>query len=242
MKKITFLIISLAFIYQGCDKGFVIVERSESFSDNKHELKNANIYYFEPAVTSYYIRKEVENQFLKADDFKTYIGQELSKAGRKSGIKINLLDSKTLQSDYSAHNEELLLLKKAILNATALQENAINSGRRISGDYKQRKVFVSTPRISAEFSHLSKSFSPYFGMTGVFAVDSEPESREAREFVSRHKAIRYGQYYYFYHMVINIETSEMVYREIKQVPCVISKKYLGPIIYDSYATLKQNLK
>jgi hypothetical protein len=242
MKKITLLIISLAFMFQGCDKGFVIVERSESFSNSKHELKNANIYYFEPSVTSYYIRKEVENQFLKADQFKTYVGQELSKAGRKNGIKVNLLDNRTLQNDYVSYNEELLLLKKAILNATALQENAINSGRKVSGDYKQRKVFVANPRISAEFSHLSKNFSPYFGMTGIFAVDSEPSSREAREFVSRHKAIRYGQYYYFYHMIVNIETSEMVYREIKQVPSTLSKKYLDPIIYDSYATLKQNLK
>lgn len=242
MRKITLLIISLTFIFQGCEKGFVIVERSESFSNSKNELKNANIFYFEPSVTSYYIRKEVENQFLKADQLKTYVSQELTKAGRKNGIKVNLLDSKTSRDQYVSSNEELLQLKKAILNATALQENAINSGRKVSGDYKQRKVFVANPRIAAEFSHLSKDFSPYFGMTGIFAVDSEPNSREAREFVSNHKAIRYGQYYYFYHMIINIETSEIVYREIKQVPFKISKNYLGPIIYDSYATLKQNLK
>lgn len=244
MRKV--LVVSLivaAFSMWGCSKkGYVIVEKSEAFDKEKRNIKASDIYYFEPTVASYYIRKSVDNQFLVAEKHKITIGEALKKTGRRSGFRVQMLTSETIRNNYSQDSEELLQLRRSILNATALQDNPINSGRKVSDNYKQRKIFVTPPRFASEFSHLSGNYSPYFGLTGVFAVDAEPSSREARDFMSRHKSIRYGQYYYFYHMVVNVETSEIIYREVKQIPYKFSSQYLNVILTDSYALLKENLK
>lgn len=243
MRKISvFVLIAFALFMGSCQKGYVIIEKSEDFGKEKKQIRASNIYYFEPTVTSYYIRKNVVNQFLLAEKYKSKIQDDLQKAGRKSGFRVQLVDNRAIQSNYSQHGEELLQLRRSILNATALQDNPINSGRRINDNYKQRKIFIIPPRFASEFAHLSGSYSPYFGLTGIFAVDAEPGSREAREFMSRNKAIRYGKYYYFYHMVVNIETSEIIYREVKRVPLKFSVKYLPVLLWDSYALLKDNLK
>ncbi len=242
-RTLIFSLIVCASSIWGCsNKGYVIIEKSEAFNTEKRNVKTSDIYYFEPTVTSYYIRKAVENQFLAAEKYKEITNEALKKTGRRSGFKVKMLTSETIQNDYSQDSEELLQLRRSILNATALQDNPINSGRRVSDRYKQRKIFVTPPRFASEFSHLSGNYSPYFGLTGIFAVDAEPSSREARDFMSRHKSIRYGKYYYFYHMVVNIETSEIIYREVKQVPYKFSPKYLSVILTDSYALLKENLQ
>ncbi|GAL86489.1 hypothetical protein MYP_3718 [Sporocytophaga myxococcoides] len=242
MKKHIYIGILLLLSLSACQKGFVVIEKSETFPREKEKLREKGIFYLEPNVTSFYIREEVENQFLTAEKQKKNVSKEMFAAGKHAGLKVVVLDEQTVKNSYKNHAEELLQLRKAINNVTSLQENPLNKGRRTKDSYIQQKVFIGAPRFPADFAHLSGDLSPYFGIAGIFAVNADPKNSRTRAFIRNHQSLQYGKYYYFYHIVVNIETSEVIYREVKQVPYKFTQKYLGPIIFDSYALLKKNLK
>lgn len=219
--------------------GSVSISKSEALNKN---LAKHTIYYFEPEVTCYEIGKQANQNILLADELLVHVKERMKKDSRKHKFSIRFFSEEKTEQINQLYINQLMLLKTEVEQVTVLQDNPLNKSARYAYEMKQN-VFVYPPRISPEYTSLSDALgTPYIGLCGFFSVKSHPETPEAKAFVRYHPSITYGNYSYFYHIIVNVETSQIEYREIKYIPAVTRKQYIDPVVYDSYAALMNNLK
>ena len=235
-----FLLLGLV-ILQSCAEGFVLIEKSESFNNNKAKIKGAKIVYLEPSVNAYRIRKEAKQDYDLALKKEKDLLSFLPKAAHKKGFNAEFVDK-------SKHAElyinVLQQLEKDIYTSILVQDHPLNRGRARDRSSELRKqVFVYTPTISPEYSSLTNEFNTsLYGVSGVFSVDAKPKSRQANEFIRSHENIDIGRYYYFYNVIVDVNRAEIIYREIKQINEPLKSAFLRVVLYDSFSMLKSNTK
>lgn len=226
-----------------CNNGFVVVEKSESFKNQKSLLKEKEIIYFQPDITIYDIKEEINNDLFQSEKEKVKLTNSLMKMGAKNNFKVRVLGKEITKNNDHSFIYSLSKLKRSIEKVNVSQNNPLNEGNYSGASKKiQQKVFVTSPRISPEFSALSEKLnSPYFGICGIFSVSAFPQTREARDFMRNNKDVNSGIYFYFYNIITNVETGEIIYREIKKVPLKLKRKNILDIItYDSFFILNEN--
>jgi hypothetical protein len=231
----------LAVTFTACQPGFIVTETSENLKDQKESLKGCEIIYFEPDISMYVIKKDIGEKFIDSKGVRDKVIASIGKYSKINKIKTQVLSVEEMKENSEVFINSLIKLKNNIDFANVSQDNPLNKSNSFSP--VQKRIFVYSPKISPEFSFLSDKFkTPYFGIVGIFAVKSHPETKEARAFVRTHKALGYGDYFYFYNIIANVETSEIVYREIKKIPVPYQKIHaLDLAIYDSFSELNKSL-
>ena len=233
-----------ATLIAGCSSGAISIEKSEGFQMRKKDLKSATIHYFEPDFEYYEAIDIPRKAFIESEKLKVFARNQMMKSAKKNRIKAVFLSDEKEISESAAWLEEFLPLHDEIRQITGLQDNPINNGAlRHGGKNLQQKIFTYPPRLFPEHAHLaSKLKSPYVGLCGIFAVNANPKSREAKDFVRNHRQLKEGKYFIFYHIIVNLEYAEIEYSEFKLAPVLPRPKFLEPIVYDSFFMLNQNLK
>jgi len=212
-RKLIFFICLLGLT--GC-KSSLLIEQSESLLSSKSG--NVKVICIDPRF--YFEDDALNYQLEKCQKITDGIKKDILKFSMKNGIQLELFDlnAKSEQEYY----ENLLSLKANMLAVNFNQRTPLNFNSRMKENVVQKKVFVYPPKISYEFNSLSKTYgTPYFSFVGIYIVKDE---------------------LVLYHLVVNTDNSETIYREYKIVNKRAKKELIGQMIYDSYASLAKELK
>ncbi len=216
MKKgIVFILI--ASIFSGC-VSVVKVQKSEDYIKDKSSVKKViciapELVYFKGSNLS-------AIDFKKTFDYQSFLFKRLEKYSSKAAnFKFEIyhpLYSDTLGADYF---NSLLPLKSELLETLFERDINVNNPQYIrSLNTVQKSVFAEPPKISPEYAYLSSIYgTPYFSWYGIVTSNG----LSVVTFV-----------------IVNVETTEVVVREIIFANKRINKRNLPPLIYDSFTLIK----
>ncbi len=200
----------------GCTNYFIDIQRTENFKDTRKDIKK--VICISPDV-AFYTDGDFDNiDYERTMAFENYFLEKLKKYGKVSNFEFVVehpLISENLTADFYNY---LIPLKNDILQAALVRENPLNEIHSRSDKKVSRLVFVAPSNIAPQFSALSKTFgTPYFNWYGVFT--------------SKHRSI-------FINLIVDVETSQVLYHEIKGIDRRINKSNLPPLVYDSFKMIK----
>jgi hypothetical protein len=226
----------------GCRSGKVIIERSETFSGFSNTIKSGKIIYIEPEASIYKINKEVDKDFNYEENIEKAVIKNIEESAKRNKINVSVMTGAMKKEQAAGYVNSFLRLKNDIIMANTLQDNPLDRTKKYSK--QTEKIFVYSPKIFPEAAVLSQIYStPYFGFCGIFSVNAVPKSEDARQYMKRNKkTISKGKYFYFYHIIVNVENSEIIYREIRSIPTDVDNPILYTTVYDSFYSLKNTLR
>lgn len=198
-----------------CTPKFILVERTEQFARSQQVKK---IICIDPQVRV--LSDDEKIDLAKMDKLNNLLKKEVQRSARKNNINLEI---QTLgsQSDASYYYD-LLRLKKDLLQANNYQLTPINTPNRPRDNSIRRKVFVYPPLISHDFVNYSQKYgTPYFSYIGLY---------QKKSFVI------------LYHLIVNTETAETVYREVKSLGSNINSTIMAQAVYDSFSMINRELK
>jgi hypothetical protein len=209
-----FKMIPITLLIQACSSNTLLIETNEGLGSNG-PVKLICIdprFFFDDDALNYNLRK--------CEDLNGCIKRDIKNFSRKNDIALELRDLSSTTD--AAYYEELLKLKTNMLAVNFDQNTPLNFNTRREANVIQKKVFVYPPRISHEFNTLSRSFgTPYFSYMGIYVVNDD---------------------LVLYHLVVDTDRAETVYRELKTVSKKVKRSVISQMIYDSYAMLAVELK
>src|SRR5688572_9172260 len=179
----------LVFLFS-CSSNFIMIERAENFARNR---KIEKIICIDPQVRI--ISEDEGIDLLKTEKLNAQLKKEIQQNARRNNLNLEI-QTLNQQSD-GLYYHDLLSLKKDLLQANNYQNTPLNSTFGFADNAIQRKVFVYPPLISHDFANFSQKFgTPYFSYIGLYQ--------------KKNKVL-------LYHLIVNTETAETVYRELKSV-------------------------
>lgn len=197
-------------------KNSLLVEINENNLLNKPE--KLKLICIDP---KFYFDEDEDNYKLKKTEvITTKVKKGILKAARNNEIDLALLDfNENSTPDYY---NRLIRLKKNMLAVNLNKGSPFDLTVNAETNKIQKKVLVYPPQVSFEFNTLSKDYgTPYFSYVGIYSYK--------RELV-------------LYHIVVDTDLSETVYRELKVIHTKsTSEAIIGQMIYDSYVLLKKEL-
>ena len=210
------LLLPVLFIWSSCNN-YIIIERSENFVDM--EGSDYKFICIDPNTKVF--DKQDELDIPATEKLNEYLKKEILASARRNKINIRVL-SLDDQSDEGYYNN-LLPLKKELILANNYQNTPLNFDLRADNNVIQKKVFVYPPLISHEFVSLSQKFgTSYFSYIGLYCKNRD---------------------ILFYHLIVNTETAETVYRELKKVGGnAKNRKIIAQMVHDSIAMLKKEIE
>lgn len=215
MRFIFILIVSLAFT--AC-RSFVTVQKSEKAINNMADIDTVicispEVVFFEGSLGSAIdYRKNMEER--------SYYLTHLNKYGNKASKFKFKIYHPSFTPDLDADYYNLLLpLKAEIIETLFERNNKINSQAfSYLGKSVQKTVFADVPQISPDFASLSKKYgTPYFSWYGVMSSNNLSILAFA---------------------IVNVETMELVVKEIIYVGRPLNKRNSPPLLYDSFSYIK----
>lgn len=159
--------------------------------------------------------KLVELSALKQAEF----FQQLQENARKFKIELVIFDPSLPENSPSDYFNDLLPLKEAVMQNMRLQE--VESDKHPKKSSKMRnppyRKFRKTFQLPTRFSHLTQKYgTPYFALHGLISAKYK------------------GNQLLYYTIWVNVESSEIIYREIRVLPNKARPLILNTIIYDSF--------
>lgn len=210
-----YLFIVLALLVSGGCRNALLIEQSENSLENKSEtLKIVNI---DPR---FFYEDESKNVNLRRTKAITdHIRKDVARFSRRNGIDLILYNPKDNPDPANYHS--LLALKQNLLAANSIERTAMEFRTALTENQIKKKVFVYAPKVLPEFDALATTFgTPYFSYLGIYSADKELK---------------------LYHLVVNVESGETIYREKKLVRSRVNAGKIDQMIYDSFAMLKKEL-
>lgn len=216
MKKIIPYIL-LIFAFSSC-VSVTKIQKSEEYIKQKNDVKK--VVCISPDVVCFEGKGSSIIDYPKTFDYQRFVVQQLKKYGKKAGgfdyTIFHPMISDSLGTDYF---NSLLPLKSELLETLFGRDIDINNQYALGKvNTVQKSIFAEAPKISPEYSHLSKLYdTPYFSWYGVIS----------------------GNKFSLVAMVIvNVETTEVMVRELMFSTSKLNKRNLPPLIYDSFKLIK----
>ncbi len=214
MKKFS-LLAAISILLCSCSN-FIQIQKCENFSNVKKNIKK--IVCIAPDIALYSDENLNETDFNKTLGIKKFFQKNLkkySKAGNFEYVVYNPSEKDNI--DASFYNN-LLPLKTDLLQASLVRENPVNTGGNARGNSITKEVFAAPSHIAPEFSALSKQYgTPYFAWYGIFSAKKKTVC---------------------IHLIVDVETSEVVYHEVKHINKRANHQNLPPLIYDSFKMMR----
>lgn len=208
----------LAFCLLGSCSSVVTVQKAETILNKQDKIDTVvcitpDIQFFTNSIfSSLDYKKTVEFQPYFYKQFKRY-----SKKASSLNFKIyHPQFGNPITTDYF---NSLLPLKNEIIEALFERNNDLNKTFVFGGKALQKSVFADVPKISPDYSHLSKKYgTPYFSWYGVFSANNMSV---------------------FAFAIVNVESMEVVIKEMVYIEKGINKRNLPPLMYDSFINIEQ---
>ncbi|MCR9066813.1 MAG: hypothetical protein NXI00_22775 [Cytophagales bacterium] len=227
----------------------------EKSPEHRKEAKQiTKVVTIDPEYSLVYLGKGADDYYLKSEKKEDVFTKTLTTSASKAGIELVVVDKESLKPSDLNYFNYLAPLKQQILIASTLQDVTLKktrygeNGRNwIQPDYKE---FKEVPIFTAEYSHLSDKYgTPYFAFHGMLTV---VEKRNLRPlwFMLYPVMIPYSiamvakpnAHTYYYNVIVNVETSEVLFREIRYIKRKPANSLLQGITYDSFRILSKPSK
>lgn len=216
MKKLAPYLL-LIFTYSSCIS-VVKIQKSEEYIKQKNDVKK--IVCISPDIVCFEGSGLATINYTKTLDYQKFVVNKLKKYGKKAGsfdyVIFHPIISDSLSTDYF---NNLLPLKSELLETLFGRDIDINNQYSVGMvNMVQKSVFAEAPKISPEYSHLSKIYgTPYFSWYGVISG---------------------SKFSLLAMVVVNVETTEVMVRELIFSTSKLNKRNLPPLIYDSFKLIK----
>jgi hypothetical protein len=167
---------------------------------------------------------------------------------KKVGINLKIIESSTLTPYDEDYFNALAPLKRDIIQAVFLQHFGDNAHRSNRGFSNGKKFVVETwqqcPFIPARYCHLAQRYQTrYFAVQGIrFERKSSPVNTLniiTVPPVGLLDLLDPDLEAYYYNIVADVVSSQIVYKEVRSVETKDSKSDLNSLIYDSFKMLGQ---
>jgi hypothetical protein len=211
MQKIIFI---AALLLVGCNN-YISIERSEHFIKNAKNIQK--IICIDPQVR--YFDDEEDFVIDKSESLtKIFIASVDNYASMTNlSIEIHNMEKSAVNKEYM----QLVSLKKEILQSNNYQNTPLNFNQTPAYNEIEKKIFVYPPLISHEYGDFSKKFNtPFFSYIGLYYKNDKT---------------------YFYHLIVDTDRAESVYRELKMVNKKPNKNIINQLVYDSFVMFKKEL-
>lgn len=207
----------------GCT-GLIYVDHSENLVTLNEEI--SSIISIAPEIKIYKDGKLNELNIIRSNAIEPHFYKKLERMGKRIGINYKVVNPETLitPEERNLYYSSLVKLKQnIILNINLYESNPYaiytDSYNLFFFNLIEIKLFNDPVRIKPEFSNLSQKFgTPYFAYMFVYSGKSST---------------------FFTHIVVNVETAEILYRDIRIIPEKLNKNLLPHLIYDSLAMLRK---
>lgn len=244
------LIIPIACIciaaFSSC-KSALLIERSEAHRKEARQIDK--IISIDPQFMLVDTRKGADNFYLRSEQKDAYFNQTLIKSAKKAGIELITVNKEDLSATDLDYFNYLAPLKKQIMISNTIQDVAVKRKRGRSGSGKNwikpsSKEFKQVPIFSSEFSELADKYgTPYFAVHGVSsAVYKRRIPWGTLILIPPLGAVlmaRPNAETFYFTAVVNVNTSEVVYREVRYVNRSSLKDVIDPMVYDSFRVLRK---
>jgi len=217
MKLLKGLIIGIVILLLQSCLSFTYIQRSENFVNSKpHHVK---LICIEP---QYYFYDEEDNfKIEKNQKLSKRLKKDILKFSKSNKIELEIVDLNEL-SKPSYYNDLLRLRRHMLVANTNIAFGADLENTELVLKQIQKNVFVYPPKIPFEFSKLSDEYgTPYFSFVGIC--------------LNKFDIV-------LYHVVVNTDLCEVVYRESKRVMLGKNNAIVKQMIYDTYAMFYQEIK
>ncbi|WNJ20480.1 hypothetical protein [Pontibacter sp. G13] len=207
------LLLLLATLGVGCTSGgYMVSEVHSSISAQAKKMKK--IVSLDPEM-SYYgsaasLQEAVDQDVLRNDQFE----KMLVKVAREVGIKLITRGDRHLTASDADYFNELIPLRNHILQANFSQDVNLKNGE------ERERIFNKAPIIDTRFSQLAQKFgTPYFSLNLLLG-----QGRKKKNL--------------YLTIIVNVETAEVVYREVRFFKSKAVARNLYPVMYDSFNNIK----
>lgn len=208
----------LAAVLLGSCRSVVTVQKAESILNKQDKIDTViciapDIQFFTNSIFS-------SLDYKKTAEFQPFFYRQFEKYSKKaSSLNFKIYHPQFGTSINTDFFNSLLPLKNEIIKALFERNNDINKTFNLGGKPLQKSVFADVPKISPDYSHLSKEYgTPYFSWYGIFSG----------------KTISV-----FTFAIVNVETMEIVIKEMIYIETSVNKRNLPPLLYDSFVNIEQ---
>lgn len=244
MSRLYYLLFVAALFATGC-RSALLVERSPQHKYEATKIKK--VVSLDPEYVHLDLRKGDDKNILKSEAGEEMFTKSLVNNANKAGIELVLIQKEDLGANDLDYFNVIAPLKQQIMIANTLQD--VSLGKTKGGNYKTppSKEFKDVPIFTSEYSDLAKKYgTPYFAVHGLLSVVDKRKIPWAWWFtfppVAALKMAKPNALTYYYTAVVNIETSEVVYREVRFVDRGAIVDVVDPMIYDSFRILEKPVK
>lgn len=229
MATVPFTLLIVGILLSSC-ASYVIVEKSLNFNTNREKIKMITL---NPSFTLYDARtnqknKDINERIVKGEEKFNHF---LAAAASQAGVELGIVDKDHLGPDDLSYFNILTALEAEIYTANFTQ-NPQTGGNRKSNSFRSfikvpESVFHVVPKISSEYSSLVNRYNTkYFAVHGVTTFINTRNKKKT----------------YYYKIVVDIESTEVVYRELRKFNLPPNNNNLGQVIYDSFKIFKNSYK
>jgi hypothetical protein len=195
---------------------YIQIHKSENFAEEKKSIKK--VVCISPNITIYTNYDLDDTDFERTLAIKNFFFKNLMKYNKASKFEYVIYNPSDQENTDASFYNDLLPLKSDLLQASLIRENPLNAKNSGRNNRVTKTVFAAPSRIAPEFSSLSKQYgTPYFSWYGIFSAQGKTVS---------------------IYLLVNVETSEMVYHEMKRISKRANRRNLPPLIYDSFKMMR----
>lgn len=190
-----------------------------------------SVYIIDPKQKKSY--KKLKKTINKLDMFEA----SLKENAKKNKIELQVVSANSLNSNDVDFFNILKPLRDQIIYANIYQ-NAELSTKGIKGSYFKAPTsfFKTLPRISPDYNKLIDKYkTKYFSVNGIFSIDGRFKASNFFNllFFPPYSFNTNAETYY-YTIIVDVEKSEVVYREIRGIDEMVFRANLDGILYDSF--------
>lgn len=244
MSKLYYLLFVAVLLGTGC-KSALLVERSPEHEYEAGKIKK--VISLDPEYVHVDLRKGDDVNLLRSEAREEMFTKALVKNADKAGIELVLIQKEDLGADDLDYFNVIAPLKQQIMIANTLQD--VSLGRTKGGNYMRppSKEFRDVPIFTSEYSDLPQKYgTPYFAVHGLMSIVDKRRIPWGWWFtippIAAIKMAKPNALTYYYTAVVNVETSEVIYREVRYVNRGANVDVVDPMIYDSFRILEKPVK
>jgi len=222
--RFTTLIVSAIWVLfaSGCGVNSmrVYTMQTEDFGANQKSLKK--VICIAPNFKKYTDRDMDNEDYLASWKLKDKFAKEAESWSKKSGFNYEVYFPSEDAENQQAIYTKLLPLRRSLLMAISNQANSLNETDNSMFSEENKGVFVVNTVLPAEWAKLSEEFeTPYFSMIEMYANNNKS---------------------FFIHIIADVVKGRIEYQEIRKYTGLVKPRYLEHVLFDSFRTLKKNLK
>ncbi len=233
------LLLILPILIWGCNPGQLWVQHS----DKPLREVPTKVVSIDPDLLWLGRRESPEGQVLVSETRQAQFVERLEYAAAKAGIDLNVLTPTNLQGDDLSYFNDLLPLRRHIIQVNGLQEEGRSTSDGEVFDRRIEEEVLRTPmQLSSEYAYLAEKYdTPYFSIQGL--VSLKTRRKEALGFIFLFPPLAAAYFVPKYHLayyqiVVDVVSSEVVFRELREVRSTPTNMTLDVMIYDSFSLFK----